>query len=80
MTPRQSEVLKVIQVHWEETGFAPTLREICKRVGLKSYGRVHAIVTALEDRGYVTTKHNLPRSVCLTADGQEIITKQKAQF
>src|SRR5688572_10974618 len=42
LTPRQREILEVIEQHQRDRGFPPSVREIGEKVGLTSPSTVHA--------------------------------------
>ena len=46
-------------------GFPPTVREICNATGIKSTSTVHAILSALEDGGYIIKDPKNSRSIKL---------------
>lgn len=49
-------------------GIPPTVREICKATGIGSTSTVHAILTALEDMGYITVDRRNSRGIKITAE------------
>lgn len=53
LSPRQAAVLEFIKQIWREKGYAPSVREICDGVGLKSTSTVHTHLKTLEDLGYI---------------------------
>jgi repressor LexA len=63
LTPRQKDTLDYIVDFQEEYGFSPSYHEIAAGIGVNSIGRVAALVTALKDRGYVTTRSGGKRSI-----------------
>lgn len=63
LTPRQREVLNFILAHNKEHGFMPSHREIARGVGLKSPGRVSAILRVLAKRDYITRLPHQARSI-----------------
>lgn len=46
-------------------GLPPTVREICNAIGIKSTSTVHAILSALEDGGYILRDAKNSRSIRL---------------
>lgn len=64
LTERQAEALKYIAGHFNSNGFAPTYRDIGKRLQVAP-GRVFEIVSALVERGYVTRLPGRARSIAL---------------
>ena len=63
MTARQKECLTYISGFWREHGYAPSYEEIRTAMGAKSKSSVSALVSKLEERGYVERIPNLARSV-----------------
>lgn len=49
-------------------GIPPTVREICKATGIGSTSTVHAILTALEEMGYITVDRRNSRGIKITAE------------
>ena len=52
---REKAILKFIQKQVEENGYAPSVREIGKAVGLKSTATVHGYLAKLSEKGYDVT-------------------------
>ena len=48
LTPRQSEILRVLREFPAENGFPPSVRDIAAETGIKSPSTVHAELRALE--------------------------------
>jgi SOS-response transcriptional repressor LexA len=53
LPPRQQEVLDFITSHIEGKGYAPSLREIGRHLGMKSTNGVDEVLGALEVKGFV---------------------------
>lgn len=69
ITKKQKAVLDFIAQTIEETGIAPTVRDICVGLGLSSPSTVHVHLKTLEGKGYI---HRDPlKSRCITIVGQE---------
>lgn len=51
----------------EGHGYPPSVREICKGVGLSSTSTVHGHLTRLERKGYLTRDPSKPRAVAIPA-------------
>ena len=52
MTGKQKIVYDLL-VKKASSGIPPTVREICAQTGIKSTSTVHAILSALEQKGYI---------------------------
>jgi repressor LexA len=63
LTPRQREVLEMIEQHMVERGYPPSVREIGDAVGLTSPSTVHAHLAALQRRGYLRRDPTKPRAI-----------------
>jgi repressor LexA len=63
LTPRQREVLQIIEAHMRERGYPPSVREIGEAVGLTSPSTVHAHLAALQRRGYLRRDPTKPRAI-----------------
>jgi len=53
LTERQIQILEFIDSETRERGFPPSVREICKAVGLTSPSTVHAHLARLQKLGYL---------------------------
>ena len=53
LSPRQSEILSVIQASMNEHGYAPSMREIGAAVGLTSTASVKYQLEILESKGFI---------------------------
>ena len=68
ITKKQKAVLDFIEQRIEETGIAPTVRDICEGLGLSSPSTVHVHLKTLEEKGYI---HRDPlKSRCITIVGR----------
>jgi len=70
LTPRQREVLEVIEQHQRERGYPPSVREIGEAVGLNSPSTVHSHLSALVKAGYLRRDPSKPRAIEVTAPGR----------
>src|SRR5579871_6375305 len=53
LTPRQKQVMNLIQEFIVQRGYPPTLREIGERMGIRSTNGVNDHLKALEKKGYL---------------------------
>ncbi len=65
LTPRQRSVLEFIREYQASNGIAPSVREVCAHLGLKSPGGIHRILRVLEAKGYLTSSPGKKRSWCV---------------
>jgi repressor LexA len=63
LTPRQREILEMIEQHMRDHGYPPSVREIGEAVGLTSPSTVHAHLNALQRRGYLRRDPTKPRAI-----------------
>ena len=63
VTDRQREVLAAIQAHWDENGYAPTLRELGKALGIGSTNGVSDHLHTLMNKGLIAWEHSKARTV-----------------
>jgi repressor LexA len=63
LTKRQKELLDYIEEFKEQSGIAPSYREIGLHFKLSSLGSVYKQIKLLENRGFLTKEKNTPRSL-----------------
>jgi len=63
LTRRQSEILKYLQEHIRDKGYAPSFEEIAEQFGFQSLATVHEHLTNLERKGYIHRTHNESRAI-----------------
>ena len=73
---RERNILNFIQHEMEVVGYAPSVREICKAVNLKSTATVQGYLTKLEERGFIKKENQKGRTLRIlkNAKGQEVIS------
>ena len=59
------EVLDYINRYVETNGFPPTVRDMCKDLGIKSTATAYSYVNRLKDQGYLQKAKNKKRAVAL---------------
>lgn len=64
LTEKQEKVYSFL-VKQMSSGFPPTVREICAETGIKSTSTVHAILTVLEEEGYIVRDAKYSRAIKL---------------
>jgi repressor LexA len=83
LTKRQRAVLKYIARFYSKKGYSPSIRDICKGVGLSSSSSVHLHLKTLEDRGFIKRDSAKPRTIEVMVsfegekNGDERIADQK---
>ncbi len=68
LTERQRQVLHYIRNFTMEKGYPPSVREICKAVGLSSTASVHNHLHKLQEMGFIQRDSAKPRALELTQD------------
>ena len=63
LTRKQHELLMFIDHHLRETGFSPSFEEMKDTLQLKSKSGIHRLITALEERGFLTRRHHRARAL-----------------
>ena len=76
LNKRERDILKFIQKEIITNGFAPSVREICKAVGLNSTATVQGYLKTLEERGYVKKENQKGRTIRLLKNfkGENVIS------
>ncbi len=62
---RERDILKFIEKQVSEQGYAPSVREIGKAVGLSSTATVHAYLAKLEEKGFIKKENQKGRTLRL---------------
>lgn len=65
LTPKQAEILKIIEDQIEKTGLAPTYRDIARACGYDAVGTVQDHVRALMKKGYLKKDPRIARGLKL---------------
>ncbi len=71
LTPRQVEILRMIETHLEESGFPPTRAEICSAMGFSSPNAAETHLRALERKGVIEMTSGASRGIRLTRQPAE---------
>ena len=79
LNKREKAILKAIEKSVEQKGYAPSVREIGKEVGLSSTATVHGYLARLQDTGYIKKEDNKGRTLKLLKNsaGEPISDKKK---
>lgn len=68
---REKAILKFIEKSQKQNGYAPSVREIGKAVGLKSTATVHGYLAKLSEKGYIKKESQKGRTLKLLKGGLE---------
>lgn len=71
LTPRQSEILKLIQRFTRETGRPPTRAEIARELGFRSANAAEDHLRALQRKGVIDLVPGASRGIRLIGEGRE---------
>ena len=63
LTDKQQEVLDCIEEYLRDRGYPPSIRDICRQVGLSSSSTVYAHLNALEKKGYIQRDDGAMRGI-----------------
>lgn len=66
LTRKQHELLVFIDRHLKATGFSPSFEEMKDALNLKSKSGIHRLISALEERGFLSRRHNRARALEVT--------------
>lgn len=69
LTSRQSEILEFIKQNVVDRGYAPSIREICRRFAIRSTNGVNDHLLALERKNYI--RRDLLKSRAIVVNGLE---------
>lgn len=69
LTTRQKQILEYIRTCVHQFGYPPSVREICKEVGLSSTSTVHGYLHRLEDLGFIRRDPAKNRTIELLDEG-----------
>jgi repressor LexA len=63
LSNKQLIILNFVKQEIKSKGYPPSVREICKAVGLSSTSTVHSHLTALEKKGFIRKGNNKNRAI-----------------
>lgn len=77
LTQKEREVYEYISECLEKNGFAPSVRDICAEVGIKSTSSVHEYLRKLEAKGYIRKSSGKSRALCIESGAKTESSKMK---
>ena len=82
LNKREKTILRFIEKSVEENGYAPSVREIGKAVGLRSTATVHGYLSRLQEEGFIKKENNKGRTLKLlkNSSGKEVEKAAKKDF
>lgn len=72
LSKSQLKILDFIKKEIQDKGYPPSVREICKAVGLRSTSTVHGHLSKLEDKGYIRRDATKPRAIEILENNNDI--------
>jgi repressor LexA len=63
LTRKQHELLVFIDRHLKATGFSPSFEEMKDALKLRSKSGIHRLISALEERGFLSRRHHRARAL-----------------
>ena len=63
LTRKQHELLSFIDRHLKDTGFSPSFDEMKDALNLRSKSGIHRLISALEERGFLSRRHHRARAL-----------------
>ena len=63
LTRKQHELLIFIDRHLKATGFSPSFEEMKDALQLRSKSGIHRLISALEERGFLSRRHHRARAL-----------------
>ena len=79
LNKREKSILKFIEKQIMTQGYPPSVREICKAVGLSSTATVHGYLAKLEDKGYIKKQDKKGRTLRLLKGGSGEVKKTSSK-
>ena len=76
ITDKQMQILEYIKNEILNSGYPPTVREICDAVGLKSTSSVFAHLEKLENNGYIRRDPTKPRAIEVVDDNFNLTRRE----
>ena len=67
-TDKQLRVLAYVKEHIRKHGYAPSVREICRALDLRSTSTVHGYLARLQKKGLIKKDALKPRTILITGD------------
>lgn len=68
LTQKQKECLAFIKLHVEQYGYAPSVRDTVRGLGVRSTSNVHRLFSCLEERGYIRRLPGKARAIELVEE------------
>ena len=73
LTKKQKEVYDFVKSYVDDSGIAPTIEEIRKKLKLKAVSTIHEHILSLREKGYLDKENNMPRGITLLSDMSALV-------
>ena len=73
LTRKQHELLVFIDRHLKETGFSPSFEEMKDALDLRSKSGIHRLISALEERGFLSRRHHRARALEVVRMPEDVV-------
>ena len=77
LTQKEKDVYEYISECFDKNGYAPSVRDICSAVGIKSTSSVHEYLRRLENKGYIKKSSGKSRALTLESGTSGEASKMK---
>ena len=77
LKPKEQKVLEYLREKMNEKGYAPSVREICKDLGIKSTSSAQGYLEKLAKKGYIDRENGKSRAIILSEDDSEKVYHYK---
>lgn len=68
LSDREKEIYKFIREAIRTEGYAPSVRDVCEALGIKSTSTVHMYIKRLEEKGYIDRRDGKSRAITVKDD------------
>ncbi len=75
LTQKEKDIYEYINECLETDGYAPSVRDICGALGIKSTSSVHEYLRRLESKGYIKKSSGRSRALSVVNEGQNETSK-----
>lgn len=73
LSQKQVKILEFLKEFIKDKGYAPSVREICSAVGLKSTSTAHGYLERLESKGFIKKDPQRPRTLIICDGSSDAI-------
>ena len=80
LSERQKKILEVLERFQEQSGYPPSIREICDKTSISSTSVVNYYLEQLEEMGYIERDRRVSRGVRLLKPIEEVAGTVAAPF